>query len=110
MTTTIKLSSPVEAHGEKLSELTFRNPAGADLAKCGFPFRFSSRNGETAREIDTVAMSAMIARLTSVPPSSVDAMAASDWMEAMGVVTDFLGDSAPMSSTSTLPSAISSAA
>lgn len=108
--TTMTLSQPIQAHGETVRTLTFRTPTGADLVKCGMPFRFTQRNGETSRDIDTIATAALIARLASVPPSSVETMTARDFVEGMAIVTGFLGAVPETSLADTSTSATSSAA
>lgn len=80
--TTITLSKPVEAHGERLAVLTLREPTGKDITAAGMPLRFAGAGDAMQAEIDAAPMSRMIARLAGVPPSAVDALSASDWMEA----------------------------
>lgn len=106
MSQSLTLTTPILAHGETLTVLTFRAATGADLMACGVPMR-TSDGGTSA---DAPIVGALIARLAGIPPSSVGAMAAADWMEAMSIVTGFLVQPTPASSTFISTSAISSAA
>lgn len=86
--TELKLIKPIEAHDEKVEVLKFRELTGADIAKCGFPYRFEGLR----REINTDAIVAYISRLCDIPASSVGAMSPLDWTRGMGVVLGFFAD------------------
>ena len=92
MNVRIPLSTPIEAHGETLSEITLREPTGRDLRLCGLPYRISMETGEAT--IDASAMAKMISALAAVPPSTVDRLSAEDWQAAMGAVLGFFGKAA----------------
>ncbi|MBR0677948.1 phage tail assembly protein [Roseomonas alkaliterrae] len=89
MNVRIPLSTPIEAHGETLSEITLREPTGRDLRLCGLPYRIAMETGEAT--IDAPAMAKMIAALAAIPPSAVDRLSAEDWQAAMGAVLGFFG-------------------
>jgi hypothetical protein len=103
---TLTLRKPIQAHGETVLVLTFREPTGKDLAACGMPGGDSMASPEFGGYVRM-----MISRLAEIPPSSVDTMSAVDWRDAMIKVMLFLGDpttSEPQStsiSTSEPPSA-----
>jgi hypothetical protein len=103
---TMKLRNPIQAHDKKVSEITLRKPTGNDFVKCGLPFKFSA----TGREIDTVATNALIGRLADIPTSAAGSLEASDWIDAMAIVLDFLGDTTETSYTTTSLSDTSMAA
>lgn len=105
MSTELKLSTPIEAHGETLSVLNFRAPNGADLMACGVPMRTS----DAGSSVDAPIIGALIARIAGIPPSSVALMSACDWMDAMVIVTGFLVRPEATSSISTSTSGTSSA-
>lgn len=84
---TIKLSEPIEANGETLEEITFREPSAADIELCGNPVCLDWNNvtGPTSNPrpyFDTKAMSHMMSVLAAVPPSSIRKMKTRDWNTA----------------------------
>jgi hypothetical protein len=86
--TVVRLSKPIEAHGNTLSELKLREPTGRDLRTCGVPYRLGA---DESMQIEASVMHRMIAQLAQVPPSAVDQLSASDWQEAATVVLGFFG-------------------
>jgi len=85
----ISLRKPVMGgDGEEVSELTFREPTGADIEKVGNPVSvdFSQDPPKISYE---KPMSAMIAALAEVPPSTVKLMNARDWENAALLITNF---------------------
>lgn len=94
----VTLSHPLRVLKDDVAELTFREPTGADLVKCGYPMRF---NGDGMTEVVTPAMSKMIAALAGIPPVSVERLSVPDWNACMTVVMDFFGAPTATSSTDT---------
>jgi hypothetical protein len=92
----ITLSKPVQAHGKDITEITFREPNGGDVAACGFPFRFTVNEDQTQTiEPQAAAITQMMSRLGDVPLSTIRALPFSDWMEGMGAVFTFFGTPTP---------------
>ena len=85
----MKLSKPIQAHGQEVTDLNFREPTGSDITRDGFPFKIE--NGGV-RVIDTQAVSRLISSLASIPPSSVGALSIVDYSRAMGEVMGFFAD------------------
>ncbi|MDD2794361.1 phage tail assembly protein [Acidocella sp.] len=85
----MKLSKPIEAHGQTVTELTFREPNGGDLARNGFIYKVESTGNKV---IDTRAIAGMISDMASIPPSSVAQMSVIDFSRAMGEVVGFFTD------------------
>lgn len=76
---TIKLSHPVEAFGEQVSELVIKKrPKAKDLRA------MDSEKGEVGKT------AALMAQLTGVPSSTIDQLDAADFMKASEVVEGFL--------------------
>lgn len=96
MTVTVQLRQPIEAHGDQVTELEFREPKPSDIAASGFPMAVS---GDGALP-QPAAINALISRLAKIPPSSVDQLLMSDWSDCMGAVMSFFGGS-PSSDSST---------
>lgn len=94
MTVSLKLTRPIEAHDETLTELNFREPNGKDIAECGLPFATEADGSGTRMKPDTKAVSAFIVRLCGIPATSVGMMSATDFIAAMGIIFDFFGDTA----------------
>jgi hypothetical protein len=86
---TISLTKPIHAYGEDLSELTFREPSGGDIAAAGMPVRFDLSKAEPDIEFNATEMTAMLSRLASVPPSSIALLTAGDWISAAYAVAPF---------------------
>lgn len=78
----LKLSKPVHANGQEVTELKFREPKGRDIEEVGMPvlpnFRF-----------DVEAMGMMMARLANVPPSTIKALPSKDWTTGAYKIWDF---------------------
>lgn len=89
MAVTVKLSAPIEAHGETLQELTLREPNGKDLRTIGMPYRIGAEDGSIT--VDAGVVARHISALAGVPLSAVDKMPAGDWGAALSAVLGFFG-------------------
>ena len=86
-----KLRKPIQAHGETLSEITFREPTGADIEIVGMPVNIDFSIEPFRIEFDSRRMSAMMVQLAAVPPSTIRTMHPSDWSTcAWGIANFFL--------------------
>ena len=113
---TIVLGKPVTAHGEEIDHITLRAPTTADLIELGQPMRLIPGDGMTDPAID-VRMNVVanyVARLATIPLSSVKAMSLSDFGKATQAVLGFFGEGSTgvdvateMTSTGSSPSASS---
>ena len=91
---TIVLGKPVTAHGEEIDHITLRAPTTADLIELGQPMRLIPGDGMTDPAID-VRMNVVanyVARLATIPLSSVKAMSLSDFGKATQAVLGFFGE------------------
>jgi Phage tail assembly chaperone proteins, E, or 41 or 14 len=90
---TLQLIKPVEAYGETLRELNFREPIGKDIRACGFPFKFEATDGDGPNfaHPHAAAIHGLIVRLAAVPASTVDSLCLADFAAAMEIVTGFFG-------------------
>jgi hypothetical protein len=79
---TVTLEKQVEAHGETIKDLKFREPTGADIEECGIPvnFRYNMDKQSIEFDVDGKAMTQMMSRLASVPTSTIRMLTASDWV------------------------------
>jgi hypothetical protein len=75
----IKLENPVLAHGDMVSQLTFRRPTGADIMAMGegYPININWQTGAVTP--NPPVMGDMMSRLAEVPPSTIKALDAEDW-------------------------------
>lgn len=90
----IKLSKPIEAHGEQVSELTLREPTTEDVIANGHPFLIiQSEDDGTAVEIRAKSIARYISLLAGIPMSSVKELALSDFSKCQGAVMGFFGQS-----------------
>lgn len=85
---TVKLTEPIMAHGEKMTELTIRAPTGKDARIHGVPYQVGHGG---ALIIDGDAMSRLLVDLCQVPLSSIDSLSFQDWNAAMQAVLGFTG-------------------
>ena len=73
-----ELDKPVQAHGELIKEISFREPTGADIEKAGFPLDFDFRQDPPAISLNERKMAALMSLLASVPPSTIKALTPKD--------------------------------
>ena len=113
---TIVLGKPVTAHGEEIDHITLRAPTTADLIELGQPMRLIPGDGMTDPAIDVrmKVVANYVARLATIPLSSVKAMSLSDFGKATQAVLGFFGEGSTgadvateMTSTGSSPSASS---
>lgn len=90
---TIKLRAPVEANGQTIDEITFREPTAADIELCGNPVCLDwSAAGPTMQPkpyFDAKIMTHMMSVLAAVPPSSIRKMKTKDWNTAAWSLAGF---------------------
>lgn len=76
----VALRKPIQANGEEVSELTFREPTGGDIERAGNPVIVDVFSGDTVKiTFDEKKMVQMMSRLAEIPPSSVRMMHPKDW-------------------------------
>jgi hypothetical protein len=87
-----QLTKPVQAHGEMLHVLEFREPTYDEVEQMGIPFNYTE-NGEM--KLDTRACLKYIPVLAGIPRSSASKMALKDiFMASMTIVGFFTGSEA----------------
>jgi hypothetical protein len=91
---TLTLTTPIDAHGEALSALTFRPLTVEDFDRVGYPIRMG---GDGTYEPIPDRISELISRLAAIPRSSVTQMSVADWHDALGLIVSFFGIAAPTS-------------
>ena len=91
---TLKLSKPVTAHGEEVSEITLRAPVPEDIMKIGTPtLLIPSSDGESVGiEIRAKLIGQYVSRLAGIPLSSVKALSVGDFLQCQGAVMGFFGN------------------
>lgn len=86
----MKLSKPIEAHGESVTEIVLREPTGDDIMKCGLPMEAElMEDGSKRGCVNTRVVGAYIALLGGIPPSSVRLLAAKDFAALSNEVQRF---------------------
>jgi hypothetical protein len=86
---TLELAREVEAHGQKIGKLVFREPTGRDLLSVGNPVIFDPVSDPPKIIHDERRMNAMLSLLASVPPSTIAMLAPRDWVTAAWGITPF---------------------
>ena len=92
----VKLSEPIQAHGQTVHVLTLKPPKGRHLRVAGYPFRLGG-GANAAMTVDAAVLARLISELAEIPTSSVDQLEAQDWQACLLAVSTFL---APTDSTS----------
>lgn len=80
----ITLSQPISAHGETLTELSFRPPTGRDFREAG--------------RTDEMWDFRLMGALCAIPPSVIDDMPMRDVLKLQQALRDFLADTTPRTS------------
>ena len=73
------LSKPIQAHGEELRELHWREPTGGDIEMAGNPVYLDFSGAAPSITFNEKKMANMMSRLCGVPPSSIRQLTAKDW-------------------------------
>ena len=87
---TIPLRKNIQAHGEELTELKFREPTAGDIDRIGNPIVIGVQfDGPPKITFDTKVMTQMMSHLAAIPPSSVRQMHPKDWNNAAWMLMGF---------------------
>lgn len=85
---TVTLSKPIQAHGETVGALTFREPNGDDIMTCGYPLQMHADGSFVPI---AGAIGKYIGRLANIPASSVKTINPRDFQACLMVVVGFFG-------------------
>lgn len=83
------LQRPIPVFDEEVAELVFREPTGKDILEVGNPVVLDMASEPPRVTHDERKMTAMIARLANVPPSSVGRLTPQDWVACAWLLTNF---------------------
>ena len=93
---TIALSKPIPNMDlQPIGSVTLVPPTGRHLMKAGPVMRFAGEGTESFVEINPAGMGKLIGACCSLPNSSVEALAAADFMAISTVLMGFLGPQTP---------------
>jgi hypothetical protein len=84
-----ELEKPIQAHGETVKTLTFREPTARDLLQIGNPVIFNMFATPPIVTHEMTTMTAMLSRLGNVPPSSIEQMTTRDLIDCSWGITRF---------------------
>jgi Phage tail assembly chaperone proteins, E, or 41 or 14 len=76
---TYTLEKPIEAHGEEVKTLKFREPTARDMMDCGNPVNFDPISDPPKITFDNRSMALMMSRLSGVPTSSIGQLQTRDF-------------------------------
>ncbi len=105
-TRTVRLATPIQAHGETLQEVVVRKPRARDLRGMSLPFGIAVEEVHGRQRVSITSQLggdeaiAWAARLCDVPPSSVEQMEVPDLVQVLGAALGFFGLSLPTGPTS----------
>lgn len=101
----IILTKPIVAHGEQISAIDLREDInGKDIRLCGVLSKAEQGKNGPVSVPDMESATAWISQLANIPTSSVDQMAAADYLRAVVAVQSFFQraeSAAPPPSTAT---------
>lgn len=86
---TVSLSKPIPVFDDKVSVLKFRKPTAADIIQIGNPVLFDPISDPPRVEHHAQRMTAMMARLSGVPASSLARMETDDWIACAWELSPF---------------------
>lgn len=76
---TFKLSKPIKAHGDEITELVLSEPTAKDVRELGYPFMaMPGANGVAEPKLYPDIGAKYISRLAKIPMSSVDQLTPGD--------------------------------
>jgi hypothetical protein len=75
----LPLRKNVQAHGEMIDHLEFREPTGGDIERIGNPVILSIFEANPKPVYDAAIMTLMMSHLAQVPTSTIRSMASRDW-------------------------------
>jgi len=85
----LPLRKPVIANGDEVMELTFREPTGGDIERIGCPVVLSIFETQPKPVYDGAVMTAMMANLATVPPSTIRQLDPRDWQNGAMMLFHF---------------------
>ncbi|ASV33128.1 hypothetical protein CJJ18_02390 [Candidatus Williamhamiltonella defendens] len=83
---TLMLARPIQAHGETVTVLEFREPTGKDVRELGYPYQLGQ---DDAVKLLAGVTAKYVSRLSDIPLSSVDTMSPADLNAAGWQVAGF---------------------
>jgi|GEM_PF-3613137 len=87
-TNIVVLSEPVQFGEEKITQMEYRKPTGADIIECGHPLKINW-NGDVPVTFDEKKMAAMMCALYRHPPSVIAKLSPQDWSTAAWAIAGF---------------------
>lgn len=92
----VKLSKPLKAHGDEVTEITLRPPTAKDVMEIGSPQLLlpAVDGASVAIEVRARVVGQYIVRLAGIPLSSVHSMELPDFMKCQGEIMGFFGSGA----------------
>jgi len=85
----LPLRKKVIANGEEVDELNFREPTGGDIERIGCPIVLSVFESQPKPVYDGALMTAMMAHLATVPPSTIRQLDPRDWQNGAMMLFHF---------------------
>jgi hypothetical protein len=86
---TVTLSKPIPVFDEKFTSLKFRKPTAGDIIQIGNPVLFDPISDPPRVEHHAQRMTAMMARLSGVPASSLAKLETEDWIACAWELSPF---------------------
>lgn len=90
--TVVKLTKPIAAHGEQITEVTLREPTAEDVMEIGYPYLIVTGDDKSeAIELRAKIVGRYVVKLGKIPLSSVKEMSVPDLQTMQAVVMNFFG-------------------
>jgi hypothetical protein len=94
MSTIVKLSKPIQAHGKEIDQLDLREPTTKDVMEIGNPQLLipTADGAGVGIEVRAKLIGQYIVRLAGVPLTSVHALPYKDFAKCQGAIMGFFTD------------------
>ena len=93
MAIVLKLSKPIEAHGNECKELQLREPTVEDVMEIGYPYLVLMQEGQdTGVEIRPKVIVRYISKLAAIPMSAAKSISLQDLTKAQAEIMGFFGE------------------
>ena len=83
------LRKSIVAHGDSVTEITFREPTAGDIERVGNPITVGIYENQPKMHFEAQTMTLMMAHLAGVPPSTIRQMHPKDWENGAWKLANF---------------------
>jgi hypothetical protein len=85
----LSLRKPINAFGDTVTEIKFREPTAGDIERIGNPITIALYENNPKMHFEAQTMTMMMAHLAGVPPSTIRQMHPRDWNNGAWKLANF---------------------